>query len=278
MPVRGQTLNWTNDDLDELSALYDPTSARRWWESSAQAKLGRIFESEDETSLVEEQPERSRGFVLLAASIVLPILFDVATGEFVDSTGRALRRKMIVRELHNAILDARASVLSLFDDVRTGRITLSQWQGEMQRWISDVHTTAAALGRGGFTRMSVRDLERLAVSLRFHLERLSAFTEQMQSREILLAGKAQMRAGQYIHAARGVYFQFEKIRFQERGFKQERNILAPIERHCAECPGESTKGWVKIGDLTPIGARICIMNCQCGIEYRIGPGGKIIRW
>lgn len=275
---RGRSLGWTDSELDLLAQDLDFVSSRSWWESSANRNADRVFENEDGRGRVDEQPERRSGYVATIAAITLPILFDPSTGEFTDATGRAIRRSVLDSELLRVIKETRRLVDDLFNQMRDGTITISEWQARMRDLIRDVHTSSAALGRGGFTRFNLRDLERLHQHLRFHYERLQAFAEEIENQEILLGGRERIRAGLYIRSARGIFFQFEITKFQERGFTEEMNILAPIEKHCPDCPVETSRGWVEIGTLIPIGERACMMNCLCGIEYRHGTSGKIIRW
>lgn len=273
---RGQTLGWTDDDLDRLSDEYDPMSGRLWWEGNAGRNIDRIFESEDDRGRTQEQPDDGDGYVLLIAAIVLPILYSAATAQFIDGNGRILRRSMIVGELDRILKESRFAVQALFDQMVDGTITVSEWQARMHRWVMDVHTTSAALGRGGFTRMDLADLQRLKEILRYHLERLGEFAKLIAEGKVLLDGRARTRSGLYVRSGRGTYFSFEITRFQGAGFTEEMNVLAPIENHCPDCPIETSKGWVPIGTLTPIGDRVCRMNCLCGIEYRSGKNR--IRW
>jgi hypothetical protein len=64
---------------------------------------------------------------------------------------------------------------------------------------------------------------------------------------------------------------------RDRGYDEESNLLAPAE-HCegqGSCVEQTTRGWVPVGSLIPIGGRLCVTNCKCQIRYRNSETGEI---
>ena len=64
------------------------------------------------------------------------------------------------------------------------------------------------------------------------------------------------------------YESIKRDEHKDAGFDEERSVLDEGALHCADCPAEAAKGWVPVGELTPIGERECMTKCRCSIEFR----------
>lgn len=158
--------------------------------------------------------------------------------------------------------------------LRRGEIDLVEWQRRMARSIKNIHTSELALARGGMFHMTDADRARAAQMIRFQLERLVNFSEQIQSGKINLNSKwFRRRAGMYGDAGKTTYWNGVRQNSVELGMTQERNMLGITERHCPGCLDETDRDWVDIGTLKPVGTRTCLTNCLCNVVFR-GPNGR----
>lgn len=87
--------------------------------------------------------------------------------------------------------------------------------------------------------------------------------------EAIKGGKLAARMGLYVGRA---WLTQELVRQGLHvllGYAWERNILGDAE-HCAECVEATLRGWVPIGTLPRIGARLCMVNCRCTMRFARG--------
>ena len=172
-------------------------------------------------------------------------------------------RSILDRTLANARSDAKA----LCNSLRSGGATLADWQVRMGEIVKQVHMVSAVLARGGFGRMSPDDFSRVQDRVSEQLGYLDNFASQIASGKQPLNGTLCRRMQLYLEAGRGTYHDVEQNVMADRGYDEYRNLLGSAE-HCEECVSESDRGWVKLGELVPIGSRLCNKNCKCTYEYR----------
>ncbi len=158
--------------------------------------------------------------------------------------------------------------------LRRGQIDLVEWQLRMAREIKNVHIAELALARGGTFNMTPADRARAAEMIRFQLEKLVNFAEQIKDGKVNLNQKRFLtRAGMYGDAGKTTYWQGVRQNSIDLGMTQERNVLGITEKHCTGCLDQTGRGWVPIGQLIPVGQRICLTNCLCNVIFR-GPNGS----
>jgi hypothetical protein len=186
------------------------------------------------------------------------------------ATGRFVAQATVRAELDATLDRAEKNIISLAESLRTGRISLADWQAQMAREIKNIHLASGALAKGGWSQMAPADWGRVGQKLRFHYERLGNFARQIADGTQRLDGTLARRAALYVQAGRNTYHAVEQREMLARGMVEERNI-----RHAGDscegensCIGESARGWVPIGEMVPIGARICLSRCRCSVEYR----------
>jgi hypothetical protein len=150
---------------------------------------------------------------------------------------------------------------ALTKDLYQGGIRVEAWQTQVSDLIRTLHVSAAALGAGGWNRMTPTVRGRVGQRLRFQYERLEDFAKGIADRSV---SEPQALARGSMYANAGYSSWQEEVRAQAiiAGKRQERNVLGAAE-HCSQCVEETNKGWVKIGTLVKIGARICLSNCRC---------------
>lgn len=188
---------------------------------------------------------------------------DPKTGRFVSESR--------VRAVVDSITDAASDRMTAASQrLLAGEMSVGAWQAEMQATIKLAHTSAAIIAHGGADQMTPARWGAVGRAVKDEYQYLREFAQQITDGRQPLNGRLTARAAQYGQAARG---QFERIRRRdqrERGYTQERNVLAPAE-HCTGCKAQTARGWVEIGTLVPVGRRQCRGNCRCRLEFRREP-------
>lgn len=60
------------------------------------------------------------------------------------------------------------------------------------------------------------------------------------------------------------------------GFDEELWVLGPAEKHCAGCPAQASRGYVRMGTLPAIGSQPCSFGCRCWKSYRHTISGLVV--
>lgn len=197
---------------------------------------------------------------------VSPYRWNERAGRYINSAGRFVTRAEIRSALDGAIQSAQGTIRSLAEQLRTGQISLAEWQISMAQEIKSAHLASAAVARGGFAQLTQSDLGRAGQLIRRQYEYLGNFARQIERGEVVLDGRFLNRAALYGEAPRATYHVFDSLEQAQHGYEWEENVLNAAES-CAECIAETERGRVPIGELIPIGARTCLANCKCDIVY-----------
>lgn len=191
-------------------------------------------------------------------------------------TGRFVSRQVIRDQLDN-VIDASSQVMrAVSQQLRDGDISLAEWQTQMMQQIKTTHLAGGAMQRGGWQQMTQADFGRVGQIVRREYDFLRTFAKQIASGEQKLDGTLARRAGLYGQQGRPTYLAFWDNTAAQRGFDEERSVLQPAE-HCTECISEDAKGFQPIGQMIPIGQRICRSNDRCLKEFRNSQTGEILR-
>jgi hypothetical protein len=275
-------LHWDEEAVRLLSMIAptDSAKAQIWWETYApvayQAMLDAgILEDRDnlprsdeefeqwlQNQMQDEDQERKRRWWALG------ILFFFSSWRYITMDNYTVPPDTVRAILDRTLANARADARLLCDSLRNGTSNLAVWQSKMADIIKTVHMASAVLARGGFGRMSGDDWTRVQDKIREQMTYLDNFASQIASGQQRLDGTLCRRMQLYLEAGRGTYHDIEQRMMEDRGYDEYRNVLGSAE-HCDECVAESERGWVKLGELVPIGSRICNKNCKCTYEYRI---------
>jgi hypothetical protein len=152
----------------------------------------------------------------------------------------------------------------------TGAITLLQWQQVTRDLLIDEQLVAAAVARGGVSRVNEEDRQRLAVALAFQFVRNGVFARALADGQYADADPVLRRALQYVADASQQYQATRRVSHIDAGFLFEANVLDEAAEHCVggtdetpDCPTVTAVGWARIGQLPAIGARLCKWNCRC---------------
>lgn len=184
-------------------------------------------------------------------------------GRYIASSGQFVPRVAVRAEIDQSIVDADARVVALARSLKGGSISLGQWQVAMRGEIADAHVAAVASARGGWAQMRQADYGRAGQRIREQYAFLRHRAEEIAAGKPLSEGSAKL----YVRSARETYHLADRGEQQLRGMTEERSIRHAGDS-CTECISEAAREWVQIGDLVPIGARICLSNCRCRVEFR----------
>jgi hypothetical protein len=194
---------------------------------------------------------------------------DTATGRFVAPSAVRVDLDRVLDGLSSKMGDVSQSLIN-------GEINLDAWQTQMMDLTKRSHLVSAASQRGGWAQMTQSDFGRVGQVVRAEYGYLREFANQIESGKQPLDGNIGRRAKMYGQQARLTFYEFNKSEMGKRGFDQERSILNPAD-HCEQCKTEESKGFQVIGDMVPIGRRICRSNCKCSVEYRNQATGETLK-
>jgi hypothetical protein len=182
-------------------------------------------------------------------------------------TGRWVSGGRVRGALDAALDRGGATVATLTESLKMGRIALPDWQLQVAREIKSIHLASAALAKGGWAEMSPSDLGRAGQKIRLQYDYLKGFAADISSGKQRLDGTLGRRAQLYVQAGRGTYHAVEQAEMRTRGMTEERNRLAASD-HCPGCLAADAMGWVPLGTLPGIGQRTCLSKCRCSVAYR----------
>lgn len=201
--------------------------------------------------------------------------WNPAIGEFTTTTGKRIPEEKIRAGLGLVLQRSEMRMNQLAEQLKTGRITLSQWQARSQNEIKYVHAVSAASAHGGFSRLGANELQNISQKVSEQIGYFNRFVSDVQSGKQRLTGKLNQRAKSYSRAAFATYFlarTFNRIAEALRQSKrlQVRRMLGKSE-HCADCQQQVSLGWMESGDtrFLPIGTSKCRFNCKCFLIYRM---------
>lgn len=187
---------------------------------------------------------------------------DVESGRFVSAAQ--------VREAVDATADLSAERMAdAAARLRSGAITVEQWQAEMYAHVKDVHVAEALAGYGGREQMTPQRWGFVGARVRAEYGYVRNLTSEIIDGRQPLNASLDARVRQYAQAGRVTFETVQAREAAARGQNEERNILHARES-CAECRGLAARGWVQRGTLPMVGARTCKNYCRCTIDRRTG--------
>lgn len=186
------------------------------------------------------------------------------------STGRYVSSASVRVELDRFVDRAgRESARALTEQLRDGRIALSEWQTGMARAVKNVNYAAVAAASGGVENMTAVERGRAGGIIRRQYEYLRNFAADIESGKQPLDGRAMRRAEMYMQAGRDAFHE-QKRRSASDAMPGQRLMIRSIRhpgdscRSCIELDGK----WFAMGDpaYTPVGRRECNVSCRCNEE------------
>lgn len=193
-------------------------------------------------------------------------VYDDERGIFVDAAGDVVPFDEIRAELNERIDAADRQIEQLLTSTYEGENTIEELEDSVAAILILLLPMFFLFGKGGDAdRANQPDIDFMVARLRQQIGYLRNF-----SRDIL-GGKLTQNE---IRARFELYTRDDAIAFEEgwdrlhsaADYPWYRNVLGGC-RHCADCPNETAKGYVRRGELIPIGARACRWRCCCHYEY-----------
>ena len=191
--------------------------------------------------------------------------WDAASLRYRSRTGRFVSQRAVKQGLSTYIRRAQKEIQRLAGQVAAGTLDVAEWQRLTANLVKSTHVVSAALAKGGFGQMTAADYGRVGQEMRRQYRYLRRFAAEVETGK-LAPGTIRARAGMYMTASRSFY---EESRRHGAGVSLsfERNILG-VGEHCGECKEQTARGWVAIGQLVPIGRRVCRSNCLCRYAFK----------
>lgn len=188
-------------------------------------------------------------------------------------TGRIVPESEIRRVIDRALREDQKRAAAITDLYRAKQITREEWNAGMRQIVKDVHLYTNAAARGGWSNMTPSAYGQTGAAVRAQYRFLEQFNKELQRGKQKKDGTMTRRAKMYVQAGRTTFHKAERTVKSEAGATHERNVLAAETDTCnpqasESCTAQSGRGWVPLGELLPIGRRLCHTNCRCRIEYK----------
>lgn len=184
------------------------------------------------------------------------------------ATGRFVARREITGLLNTQVANAETRLGDLVTALYEKQIDASTWQSVMRDELRRLHLQNAALGAGGFDRLSSREFGRAGALLREDYARLTQLARDIASGETTLP-QALNRVRGYVGSARMNYYAADRdaARLTGRRFEERRYLHA--SESCGDCVDYAGRGWVEEGTLPLPGEDSqCTKYCRCTMERR----------
>jgi hypothetical protein len=182
------------------------------------------------------------------------------------ATGRFVARKDILSLTDAQINASEARMTSLTTAVMEGRITPAVWQEAMRTEAKQQVLSQAALGSGGWDRISQQSYGRAGADLRQLYGKISGTAQDIADGKISMA-QAQARANEYAGHGRSHFYEAEREKVKPSASNKvflERRMLGGGGRTCSDCVSFYDAGWQPFGLLPAPGVdSVCRGNCKC---------------
>lgn len=200
-----------------------------------------------------------------------PYQYNREARAYVDSRGVTIPTQTVWQVADEVTNNLSQEMRAITESLQAGRLTLPEWQLQMEQRIKDSHLAFFSASRGGWEQMTFSDFGRAGNMIKKQYGYLRRWAEEL-SQGLPLDGRQLVRAELYGQAARTVLVEIEREEQALRGRTQKRNVLG-VADHCDECIAMTELGWVDIEagaeqGFTPIGQRICLVRCKCFMEYQ----------
>lgn len=192
--------------------------------------------------------------------------FDPERGRYRDEDGHPVADTRVRSGVDAAVDLAARRMADTSARLRSGAITVEQFQAEMFRHVKDVHVAASLAAYGGREQMDPSRWGRVGARIRSEYGYVRGMTSDLLDGKQPLTPALDARARQYAQAGRHTFTAVQRREASDRGNRSERNVLGSAE-HCPDCQAQTARGWVTIGSLGFPGNRRCRSNCRCHIEF-----------
>lgn len=200
--------------------------------------------------------------------------WDRRVARFRSTTrGHFVSRNRIIELLEQQVSGTERRLGDIVTAMHEGNLSPSFGQSLMRDELRRAHLQQAALGAGGFDRLSFREFGRVGRSLRDDYERLTNLANDIQEGRVTLP-QALNRVRGYAGDARLQFFEAERDARRQAASSGGVALLVIRDlgaaEHCPSCVDYYQMGWQP--DLPPPGTQSeCGSHCRCGMRYREVP-------
>lgn len=202
--------------------------------------------------------------------------FNVAAQRYMRAGKAGFVARHHILSLLERVLDGQertinAATISALD----GELAPSVWLARTKALIKDRYLQAAALGAGGWDRLTQTDYGRIGAKLRVQYQYLQGFAEEIAEGTVSQA-QALNRIRMYLGGAYAEFYVVERDRLPLPPVGKawwERRILGVAE-HCEDCIEYAEMGWQPAGVLpVPTQMSRCGGNCRCELTRKLVDAG-----
>ncbi len=174
--------------------------------------------------------------------------------------------------LDNQITRAEGRLTNIVTAMHEGRMSPAYGQVLVRDELRRVHLQNAALGAGGFDRLSFREYGRAGQLLRQDYQRMTNLTNDIAEGRVTLP-QALNRVHGYVGSARINFLEADRDAARQganlRGAQLEERRRLGAAEHCRDCVRLAGLSWQPLGTLPVPGiGSICSSNCRCSLERR----------
>lgn len=182
----------------------------------------------------------------------------------------ALRQRRLIPEqsrrlLHGVVAAVRPVVLSVTDALIAGSLRLAGWFRSMRDALIPGYF-AGAMAVLDDPAPPRADVAAIVAEGNRQVGYLGRFRDQIATAAEILGPGTVSRAGMYGDSIWAVGMNVQRAEKIRDGMRFERNILG-IADSCGGCISQMQRGWVKVGELVPVGSRPCLSRCRCHLQY-----------
>jgi hypothetical protein len=196
-------------------------------------------------------------------------------------SGRFVARKDILSLTDAQINASEARMTDLTTAVMEGRISPTVWQEAMRTEAKQQVLSQAALGSGGWERISQQSYGRAGADLRQLYAKISGTAADIADGKITMA-QAQARANEYAGHGRSHFYTAEREKVRPSAPNKvflERRMLGGGGKTCSDCVSFYDQGWQPFGLLPPPGVdSVCRGNCKCSLIRMEVEAGTVGEW
>jgi len=189
------------------------------------------------------------------------------------STGKFVSRQTIIDLLRNVTDNTAARLGELARMAAKGDIPPAVFQRAAMAELKALHLASAALGAGGWDKLTAADYGRVGGILRSEYRYLNRFVYDIAAGK-LTPEQAAARAALYAGKGYSQYWAAERTRREEAAVQRGKVLYARWltvrdNRVCNDCAALEALGWQPAvtfpnpGD----GHTACLGNCRCSLEY-----------
>ena len=156
----------------------------------------------------------------------------------------------------------------LAESLKSGNITVAQWEESMRDMLRREYETAMILAKGGRENITQSDWGYEGSALKKQYAYLNNFAKEIAADPAAwMSGRLNIRMDMYGESAYAALEDFRAREAKAQGCDEEQNELGGADNNCNGCLTENGRGRVSIGELVPVGSRDCIINCRCTIRF-----------